>query len=87
MSVKAFCLGVITAVLLLLAGERAYHTFTWAGQVNYEAKAAYSYLAQPVANDKSGKPITRAQVLDAFIAQAQRASNAANRPSPSNGKN
>jgi hypothetical protein len=74
MNAKSFILGILAALLILVGGERAYHTYSWAGQVNNEAKAAYSYLAQPVATDKSGKPVSRAQILDAFIEQAKRAS-------------
>jgi hypothetical protein len=79
--IKNRVIGGLLSVLLLGGAERAFHTYQWAGQVNREAKAAIQYLAQPVAVDKSGKSITRAEVLDAFIEQAKRNSQSQGRPS------
>ena len=80
MNGKSFFYGVIAALGIFLAGERAYHTFTWASRVNLEAKAGaatYTFLTESIGRDKSGKDITRAQVLEAFIQQAKRASESA----------
>jgi len=85
MSVKSFSLGVVATVALLGLAERAYHTFTWSGRVNIEAKAgaaSYTYLTESIGTDSAGKPVTRAQVIDNFIKQAQRASQSQDSLSP-----
>lgn len=86
--IKYTLLGVLLTALVGFGLERSIHTYLWAGQVNMEAKSAYQYLAQPVARDKSGKPITRAQVLDQFVQFAvERSSQPKTGPSPSSNKN
>lgn len=72
-------IGALLFFVTALGVERSAHTFLWAGQVNLEAKAGaatYKYLTEPIAKRADGTPITRAMVLDAFIQQAQRASQA-----------
>lgn len=58
--------GVLTA-LLILGGERAYHTWTWAGEINNEAKASAAYLAQVIGKTPDGKPIHRYDLIDAAL--------------------
>jgi hypothetical protein len=72
--IRSYVLGGIVALTTFVGGERALHSYVWAGQVNNEAKAGaatFKYLTEPIGKDKEGKPITRAMVLDAFIKQAQ----------------
>lgn len=94
--IKFLSIGVILATFIFLLGERSYHTFSWAGQVNREAQAGaqtYAYLSQPVlVNGKplvyNGKQINRAQLLELVLqGAAQRVSQSASSSSPGNGKN
>jgi hypothetical protein len=93
MNAKSFFYGVLASLVIFFGAERAFHTFVWSGQVNLEAKAgaaSFKYLTESIGNGADGKPITRAQVLDAFIAKAKRASEQQtqySRPSAPDGKN
>ena len=51
------------AVVIVVGGERIYHTYSWIAKVNW-------YLVQPVAKGQGGEVITRAQALDLLVKQA-----------------
>lgn len=69
---------VLLTVLALGAGERAWHTYRWAGDVNRRADAglaSFRFLAAPVLDPKTGQPlknkagrvVTNADVLGVLV--------------------
>lgn len=61
--------GFLIAAALALAGERIYHTWKWAGQVNLQAQYSAAYLFQEVSGAKhaDGTPIRRYEIIDAAL--------------------
>jgi hypothetical protein len=68
-----FVAGLLSGALIL-AGERAYHTWVWAGDINRQvleltpaAKASAAYLSQVIGKTADGKEVRRYQVIDAAL--------------------
>jgi hypothetical protein len=65
--------NILVGILISLALFATYHAYLWkkvADQRGWEAEVAYTWLAQEIAHDINGKPVTRAAILDQ-LAKAQ----------------
>lgn len=62
-------IGFLIAIALALASERAYHTYTWAAEVNLQARAAAGYLGAPIPGIQKpdGSPVRRYELIDVAI--------------------
>lgn len=66
---RNFVLGLVVA-LSLIGAYRAYQWRVYQNDTAWASRVTYTWLSEPVAKDQHGKPLSRAQVLDAIIKQA-----------------
>ncbi len=54
---RAYLTALFLTFLTLIGVERAFHIYTWAGDVNRKAMAAHAFLASPIVDPATKQPL------------------------------